>query len=65
LNELAPGTLQAISYDNGKMTLELAVDEALARRIATRVQESGLSATVVTASAETRNGTVALVVEAL
>lgn len=65
LNELAPGTLQAISYDNGKMTLELAVDEVLARRIATRVQESGLSATVVTASAETRNGTVALVVEAL
>ena len=65
LNELAPGTLQAMSYDNGRMTLELAIDEALARRIATRMQESGLSATVVTASAETRNGTIALVVEAL
>lgn len=65
LNELAPGTLRAMSYDNERMTLELAIDEALARRIAMRMQESGLSATVVTASAETRNGTIALVVEAL
>jgi general secretion pathway protein L len=65
LNEFGRGTLQAMSYDNGRMTLELVIDEALARRVATRMQESGLSATVVTASAETKNGTVILVVEAL
>jgi general secretion pathway protein L len=43
LRELAPGSLRAISYDSGKLMLELAIDEAGANRIAAYLRKSGLS----------------------
>jgi general secretion pathway protein L len=43
LRELAPGSLRTISYDSGKLMLELAIDEAGAHRIASHLRKSGLS----------------------
>lgn len=47
LKELAPGSLRAITYENARMTLELAaIDEAATRDIVARMRESGLSVDV-------------------
>lgn len=48
----APGKLRAISYENGKMTLELAVEEARAQPIAAGLQKAGLVVDAGPASAE-------------
>lgn len=42
--ELPPGAVRAVSYEGGRMTLELsAVDEASVRRIVARLLQSGMS----------------------
>lgn len=61
LNELAPGSLRAVSYDSGRITLELAADEGLANRIASHLRETGLSVDVSPDSAGAGSGIVVLV----
>jgi general secretion pathway protein L len=44
VKELPAGTVRALSFEGGRMTLELsAVDEAGVRRIVARLSQSGLS----------------------
>ena len=67
--ELPAGAVRAVSYEDGRMTLELsAVDEASVRRIVARLLQSGLSVDrgVETAPAATRaaGATVVLTVRA-
>jgi general secretion pathway protein L len=67
--ELPAGAVRAVSYEGGRMTLELsAVDEASVRRIVARLAQSGLSVAkgVETAPAATRpgSGTVVITVRA-
>jgi general secretion pathway protein L len=64
LNELAPGSLRAVSYDSGRITLELAAEEGLANRIATRLRENDLSVDINLAPADAGAGIVVLVVRA-
>lgn len=41
--EFPPGAMRAVSYDGGRMTLELATNEEAARRIVARLIEAGLN----------------------
>lgn len=43
LEELAQGSLRAIAYESGTMTLELAIDEAARGRLVSHLLETGLS----------------------
>jgi general secretion pathway protein L len=43
LRELAPGSLRTITYDDGKLALELAIDNVVAQRIAAGLRKYGLS----------------------
>ncbi|MEO8717066.1 MAG: hypothetical protein ABI423_02465, partial [Burkholderiales bacterium] len=48
LQGLAAGSLRVVSYESGRMTLELATaDAAAVRRVAARLVQSGLAADVV------------------
>ena len=61
LKELAPGSLRIITYENERMTLELAViDEAAVRRIVARLQETGLSVDASPLRAEAGSGSVVI-----
>jgi general secretion pathway protein L len=64
LSELAPGSLRAVSYDSGRITLELAAEEGLANRIAAQLREKDLRVDINPASADARDGTIVLVVMA-
>ena len=64
LKELAPGSLRAISYDSGKLVLELAIDEAAAQRIVARLLESGLSVDTLPAVANGGSGVAVIHVRA-
>ncbi|ARO87584.1 general secretion pathway protein GspL [Nitrosospira lacus] len=61
LKESAPGSLRTVTYENERMTLELAaMDEAAVRRIAARLRETGLSVDVSPAPAEAGTGVVVI-----
>lgn len=61
LKELPPGDLRAITYENTRMTLELAaIDEAAIRHIVARLRESGLSVDVAPVPAGTGSGGVVI-----
>lgn len=62
LNELAPGSLRAVSYDSGRITLELAAEEGLANRIAAQLRENDLSVDINPAPADAGGGVIVLVV---
>ena len=71
--ELPAGAVRAVSYEGGRMTIELsAVDEASVRRIVARLAQSGLSVdrgvgtapARVSPSARSGNGTVVITVRA-
>ena len=65
LKELPVGALRTISYESGRMTLELAVsDEALVRRVAARLIQAGLSVATLPAAARTGRDTVTMTVRA-
>ncbi len=64
LSELAPGALRAISYDSGRITLELAAEEGLANRIAAQLRENGLRVDINPAPADAVGGVTVLVVTA-
>ena len=52
--ELPAGAMRTLSYESGRMTLELsAVDEARARRVVARLRESGLSVETAPARSST------------
>ena len=58
----APGAVRVLSYEAGRLTLELSMDEAGARRVAARLAETGLRASASKSS--TRPGLFTLVVTA-
>lgn len=61
LKESAPDSLRAVTYENARMTLELAViDEAAVRRIVARLQETGFSVDVSPVPAEAGTGAVVI-----
>ena len=61
--ELPPGAVRAVSYESGRMTLELfAVDEASVRRIVARLLQSGLSVDMSPAATGAASTTVVLTV---
>jgi general secretion pathway protein L len=62
LSELAVGSLRAVSYDSGRIALELAADEELTSRITAQLRQSDLSVDVSTASANPGGGIVVLAV---
>lgn len=62
LNELAPGSLRAVSYDSGRITLELAAEEGLANRIAAQLRENDLRVDINPAPADAGGGVIVLVV---
>ena len=64
LSELAVGSLRAVSYDSGRITLELAADEALANRIAAQLRETGLSVDISPPSSDAGSGIILLAVRA-
>ncbi len=65
LKELPAGAVRTLSYENGRMTLELAVgDEALVRRISARLSQAGLSVETVPAAARTGRDKVTMTVKA-
>ena len=64
--ELPAGAVRTLSYEGGRMTLELsAVDEASVRRIVARLLQSGLSVDAPAASTRAASATVVLTVRAL
>jgi general secretion pathway protein L len=62
LSELAPGSLRAVSYDSGRITLELAAEEGLANRIAAQLRENDMSVDINPVPADAGGGIVVLVV---
>ena len=65
LKELPAGSLRTLSYENGRMTLELAVgDDALVRRISAQLSRAGLSVETVPAAARTGRDKVTMTVKA-
>ena len=63
LRELPMGSLRVVSYESGRMTLELAaVDEAAVRRLVARLLQTGLSVDASSASKRPGSGTVVLTV---
>ena len=63
--ELPASAVRAVSYEGGRMTLELsAVDEASVRRIVARLLQSGLSGDTSPASTRAASATVVLTVRA-
>ena len=63
--ELPAGAVRAVSYEGGRMTLELsAVDEASVRRMVARLLQSGLSVDTSPASTRAASATVVLTVRA-
>jgi general secretion pathway protein L len=63
--ELPAGAVRAVSYEGGRMTLELStVDEASIRRIVARLLQSGLSVDTSPASTRAASSTVVLTVRA-
>ena len=61
LKESAPDSLRAVTYENERMTLELAaIDEAAVRRIVARLQETGLSVDVSPVPTEAGTGAVVI-----
>jgi len=64
LSELAPASLRAVSYDSGRITLELAAEEGLANRIAARLRENDLRVDINPSSADAGGGLIVLVVMA-
>lgn len=63
LKELSAGSLRVVSYEDGRMTLELAATEAASvRRISDRLLQAGLSVDTTPASA---NGMMVITVRAL
>jgi general secretion pathway protein L len=64
LRELAPGGLRAVSYDSGRITLELAAEEGLANRIAAQLRENGLRVDINPAPADAGGGIIVLAVMA-
>jgi general secretion pathway protein L len=65
LSELAPGSLRTITYDGGKLALELAIDEAIAQRIATGLRKHGLSVEALQAPAGMEGGVTIIQARAL
>jgi general secretion pathway protein L len=64
LSELAPGSLRVVSYDSGRITLELAAEEGLANRIAAQLRENDLSVDINPAPTDAGGGVIVLVVRA-
>ena len=61
LKESAPDSLRAVTYEDERMTLELAAsDEAAVRRIAARLRETGLTVDVSPVPAEAGTGAVVI-----
>lgn len=61
LKELAPDSLRAITYEDARMTLELAaIDEAAMRHMVARLRENGLSVDVPPVPAEAGTGVVVI-----
>lgn len=65
LVDLAPGALRTVSYESGKMTLELAVDEVLGAHIVTCLRELDLGVHVASVPADAGSGNLTLIVSAL
>ena len=64
LKELPAGTLRTLSYESGRMTLDLAIgDETLVRRISERLAQTGLRVETLPAT-RTRRDTVTLTMRA-
>jgi general secretion pathway protein L len=64
--ELPAGAVRAVSYEGGRMTLELAInEEAAVPRIVARLLQSGLSVDKPSASAHAASATLVLIVGAL
>jgi hypothetical protein len=65
MKDLPAGALRIVSYDGGRMTLELAtVDEAAVQRIVTRLAQSGLSVEPSAAAKRPGGATVVITVRA-
>ena len=64
LSELVPGSLRTVSYDSGRITLELAAEEGLANRIAAQLRENDLRVDINPRSADAGGGIIVLVVMA-
>jgi len=63
IKDLPPGALRIVSYESGRMTLEVASrDEALLRRIASRLEQTGLRVDPSAASARPASATVVITV---
>jgi len=65
MKDLPAGTLRILSYDSGRMTLDLAAnDEAAVQRVVTRLAQSGLSVEPFAASKRPGGATVVITVRA-
>lgn len=65
MKELPAGSLRAVSYEGGRLTLELAVaEEAAVRRVVARLLQVGLSVDAVPVSTRSGRGTMAITVRA-
>lgn len=65
LKELPKGSMRIVSYESGRLTLELAsVDEAIVRRIVAHLLQAGLSVDTSAATTRPGSGTVVITVRA-
>ena len=59
MSGLPPGSVRVVSYESGRVTLELSAgDEALVRRVASRLRDGGLGVETAAAAARPGGGTV-------
>ena len=65
LRELAPGSLRTITYDDGKLVLELAIDNVVAQHIAAGLRKYGLSVETLQAPAGMESGVAIIQARAL